>query len=164
MHPSSSKPSSVTPPPPYLNELTTTAGLHAALVELSGWIWDRVAEAGNDRLTSDMSRLLESSISDVALLRAVSVWQNYRTLKFIRGVRISWDYIQREYPVGHLRRDAMVANLLYAAAQVIKAAFHTPTDISAARQAQDDSLQNYIQQIFKQGFAKHGDEDPNPDD
>lgn len=154
MHPPSGNSS-----PPYLSEFSTTADMYSALTQLVQWTWDQVAIMKNDALTSSMSAMLDPSLPDLSLLRAVSVWQNYRTLKFIRGVRISWDYIQREFPPGHLQRDRLIASLLVATAQTINCAFKTPTDLSAARQAQDQSLHNYIQQILKQGLPQDGDND-----
>ena len=157
MHPSSFNASQVNDQPPYLNELSTTADMYAALGELNSWIWRQADALKHEQLTASLHQLLEPGLPDLSLLRAVSVWQNYRTLKFIRGIRISWDYMQREYPVGHLRRESTLISLLIAAAKTINVAFTMPSDISAARQSQDRALTQYIQQILKQGQGDEAD-------
>ena len=145
--------------PPYLSELSTTADMYSALQQLVVWIRHQTDRMNDPALTKRMLGILEPTLPDLALLRSVSVWQNYRTLKFIRGVRISWDYLQREYPPGHLQRDRILVSLLFAAAHTVNHAFKTPTDMSAARQSQDQALRQYIDQVLRQGLSPNDDSD-----
>jgi hypothetical protein len=131
-------------PPPYVNETTTIAELHQAITHLDRWVEHQLSTLPEDYRLTINSQYPRQEVGELGLLRAVSVWQLYRNLKSIRGIRIAWDWFVREHQPTNPDYIPRKTKLLATSRIMLNFAFMMPTDFMAHRATQVQAFDNMI--------------------
>jgi hypothetical protein len=137
--------------PPFVTEETTIRRLHAALVELQ--TWSKTIEACLDPavLASVDKQMPPADVPEYDLLvAATSVWQQYRTIRSVRAVRIAYDWATREFD-NHPSLNQQMIRLLMSVRSVLRFACTTPSEFRANAATQGQRMQNFINGVFGAG-------------
>lgn len=130
--------------PPYCTGETTTRGLQVALVQLAGWCQARLGELPAEHCTAIETHAPAQEPPDAETLIAVAIWQNYRTVRGVRSIRIGWDWAKRELGPGHPEWPVTVSKLVINARNIIRFAGNMPADFRAYRKRQLDTFTNFM--------------------
>lgn len=132
--------------PPYCTAETTVRGLHAALAQMHAWCEARLSEMPEENRAAINQHMPAAELPDAEMLGVVAVWQNYRTVRAVRSVRIGFDWAKRELGPGHPEWDVTVGKLVIAGRNLIKHAANMPSDFRAVRQRQLNTFMNFMRQ------------------
>lgn len=138
-------------PPPFVTEETTLRRLHGALVKLHEW--GKMVEAciEPDVLSTIDRQVPAADVPEYdVLVGATSVWQQYRTIRSVRAVRIAYDWAVREFE-GHPSLNQQMIRLLMSVRSVLRFACTTPSEFRANAATQGARMQSFINNVFGAG-------------
>lgn len=137
-------------PPPYPTASTTVSHLYQMLVQLAEWAARQMAGLDETTQAAVTKSAQEPFLPGVELLRAVSIWQLYRTVRSVRAIRINWDWFNRELQPGQPDYIQQVANSVAAARSTINNAFTTPSEFTAQAAAQTRAMSEWVKRVTGQ--------------
>lgn len=138
-------------PPPYPTGETTTRALAFMLGELHRWCEQRLSELEPESQEMIRTQVPVNEPPDAETLQACSIWQNYRTLRTLRSIRIGWDWAVRELGPGHPEFALSVGKLVINGRTAIRHAPTMASDFRAYRKRQIDAFNAYMRQVNGDG-------------